>query len=441
MAGVFYKIDSVVKPQGKTQKQHSKTGARVSAVALQRFEPKPPRFSHCRVMSSRAGRSARFAAFNVVGLAGVGVQLGVLAPLTRMLGVPVALATIIAVEAAVLHNFFWHQRWTWRARPSSGPRETIERLVRFHALNGLVSLVGNVTITVALAHTGVDPLAANLVAIVACSFINFTTGELLVFRAPVLLLTLGVTFVSAAPAAAQSAEALKGWDAYIAGVERRFENPSATFFALDTRKIDSWRERATRGEIPMTEVDPPGIPDAKMHHWAGAAYVPNTTVDQVVGKLKAYAGRESEFYEEVKASKLLERSGDRVRVFLRIERDAGIITATYNTEHAVEYRQIGPARAASRSVSTKIAEIADAGTPREREKAAGEDHGFLWRLNAYWRFEQAGDGVFVECESVSLSRSVPFLVRPVVGPIANRIARESLERTLRSLRTFLTQRR
>jgi hypothetical protein len=125
---------------------------------------------------------------------------------------------------------------------------------------------------------------------------------------------------------------------------------------------------------------------------------------------------------------------------MRIERDASIITATYNTEHTVQYRRIGPARAVSRSVATKIAEIADAGTPHEKEKPSGEDHGFLWRLNAYWRFEQTGNGVLIECESVSLSRSVPFMVRPLVGPIANRIARESLERTLRSLGAFLSER-
>lgn len=187
----------------------------------------------------------------------------------------------------------------------------------------------------------------------------------------------------------------------------------------------------------MVEVDPPSVPDGKIHHWAGAIYVPNATVTAVVKRMQDYAGRESEFYEEVKASKLLGRDGDKVRVFLRIERDAGIVTATYNTEHAVEYRGINESRASSRSVSTKIAELADAGTPREREKPAGKDHGFLWRLNAYWRFEQVGDGVLIECESVSLSRGVPFLIRPIASPIVNRIARESLERTLKSLRKFL----
>jgi hypothetical protein len=60
---------------------------------------------------------------------------------------------------------------------------------------------------------------------------------------------------------------------------------------------------------------------------------------------------------------------------------------TYNTEHSVEYRRLGGRRATSRAVATRIAELADAGTPAEREKGPGQDHGFLWRLNAYWRYE------------------------------------------------------
>ena len=379
----------------------------------------------------------RWVAFNIVGLAGVGVQLGLLAALTRLLGIPLWLATVLAVEGAVLHNFLWHQRWTWRERPSSGLRETFARLLRFHACNGIVSLVGNVTMTVALTNAGLDPLLANLCAIVACSLLNFSAGEWLVFRPSMIVAVLASIVGSSVPAAAQSAAALSGWNAYVAGVDRRHADASSEFFALDVRKANRWRDRAKAGEIPMKEVDAPGIADAKMHHWAGAVYVPRASIDAVIGRLQQFAGRESEFYDEVKASRLLGRNGDRLRVFMRIERDATVLTATYNTEHAVEYRRISSTRAASRSVSTKIAELADAGTPREREKAAGEDHGFLWRLHAYWRFEQAGDGVLIECESVSLSRSVPFLVRPLVGPIANRIARESLERTLRSLRKFL----
>lgn len=378
----------------------------------------------------------RWLRFNAVGLAGSSVQLAVLAMLTKAGDVPVALATAAAVEAAVLHNFFWHQRWTWRDRPAAGPRDTAARLWRFHAVNGLISLAGNVAITTGLAAAGLDPLLANLVAILACSLINYSAGNTYVFRSragvSLLLLTSGAGVLQA-----QSSEALQGWDRYIATVEARHAKPAGDpFFALDARGARDWQKRAQTGAVPMIEVEPPGIPNAKMHHWAGAVFIPRTTVDAVVSRMQQGAGRESAHYAEVKASRLLERKGDPLRVFMKLERDATVMTVTYNTEHAVEYHRFG-ARATSRSVSTRIAEVADAGTPSEREKAAGEDHGFLWRLNAYWRFEQVGDGVIIECESVSLSRSVPLLVRPIVGPIANRIARESLERTLKSLRTYL----
>lgn len=383
-------------------------------------------------MFSRA-LSSRWVAFNAVGLSGVLIQLSVLAALRHGAGVEVPVATLLAVEATLLHNFFWHQRWTWRDRPAASRREAAGRLVRFHAANGVISLVGNIAITWWLASLGLEPVLANLLAIITCALVNFAAGDLLVFRATAVLLLVG----PALPLGAQSPAALEGWQAYTSTIDRRHRESAGAFFALDERRVQGWRERATGGEIPMTEVEPPGITDGKMHHWAGAVYVPRTTVGAVVQRMQDGAGRESEVYDEVKASKLLEKNGDRLRVFMKLERDATVLTVTYHTEHLVEYHRLGH-RATSRSVSMKIAELAEAGTAQEREKRPGEDHGFLWRLNAYWRFEQMGDGVLIECESVSLSRSVPFVVRPVVGPIANRIARESLERTLRSLRRFIS---
>lgn len=87
----------------------------------------------------------------------------------------------------------------------------------------------------------------------------------------------------------------------------------------------------------------------------------------------------------------------------------------------------------STSTATKIAEVADAGTARERELPSRSDHGYLWRWNAYWRYEQASSGVIVECESVSLSRSLPSLLA-FLRPIVDGTARESMDRTLRALR-------
>lgn len=379
--------------------------------------------------------AARWLTFNLVGLAGVAVQLAILALLAERTGLPVPVATAMAVEAALIHNFAWHQAWTWRDRPARGAREVAGRLVRFHAVNGLVSLAGNVAITSILAAGGLHPVVANGIAIGVCSIINFVAGERFVFSRGGLAAVVASLLIPTA-AAAQGKPALDGWTDHVTAVERRHaEAGGPVFFTLDASGHE-WRQHALAGEIPMKEMEAPGVDGGKIHHWAGAVYVPDTTVTAVIDRLLETAGRESEFYDEVTASRLIARDGERVRVFMKLQRDAGVLTANYNTEHSVEYRRLGT-RATSRSVSTKIAELADAGTPREREKAPGDNHGFLWRLNAYWRFEQVGSGVLIECESVSLSRSVPLLVRPVVGPIANRIARESLRGTLVTMRRVL----
>ncbi len=96
-----------------------------------------------------------------------------------------------------------------------------------------------------------------------------------------------------------------------------------------------------------------------------------------------------------------------------------------------------PTHAASRSVTTRIAEVEDAGQPGEREMPVGHDSGYLWRLNSYWRFVETGDGVTVECESISLSRGIPAIISPFASGIVEGIARESVEGTLGSIRKGL----
>jgi putative flippase GtrA len=121
----------------------------------------------------------RFVRFNVVGALGFGLQLTVLAMLERA-GWPVLLATLVAVEAAVLHNFGWHERWTW-ADQRAGTR--VGRLSRFHVTNGVISLVGNATVTTTLAAAGMPAIIANVAAVVACAGANFAAAHLFVFCA------------------------------------------------------------------------------------------------------------------------------------------------------------------------------------------------------------------------------------------------------------------
>jgi dolichol-phosphate mannosyltransferase len=115
-----------------------------------------------------------------VGVLGFAVQVGLLSLLVHA-GLHYLLATVLAVEAAILHNFAWHERWTWIDRPAAG-RARIARLWRFHALNGVVSLAGNLLLMRALVGTAaMRPLAANLVAALACAVVNFLAAGRLVF--------------------------------------------------------------------------------------------------------------------------------------------------------------------------------------------------------------------------------------------------------------------
>lgn len=112
---------------------------------------------------------------------GVAVQLSVLA-LLRRAGADYLWATVLAVEAAVVHNFIWHERYTWRDRARALPSELWARLVRFHLTNGAVSLVGNALAMRWLAgELRLSVIPANLIAITACWLLNFVLSDRVVF--------------------------------------------------------------------------------------------------------------------------------------------------------------------------------------------------------------------------------------------------------------------
>lgn len=125
----------------------------------------------------------RWLIFNSVGAMGIAVQLSVLAVLVEVAGLGYLTATGLAVEAAVLHNFCWHERWTWADRVRGGTRGLLRRLCLFHLANGAVSMVGNlILMRLFVGELGMPVLAGNALAIGVCSTLNFLAGDRLVFR-------------------------------------------------------------------------------------------------------------------------------------------------------------------------------------------------------------------------------------------------------------------
>jgi hypothetical protein len=173
------------------------------------------------------------------------------------------------------------------------------------------------------------------------------------------------------------------------------------------------------------------VPSGMVHHWRGAVLIPGSKLEMLLRNLQSDVPDMGQ--ADVLRASVLERGPESMKLFLRLRRTR-FVTVVYNTEHEVRFHRWDPSRASSTSVAMKIAEVENPGTPSERELPPGSDRGFLWRWNAYWRYEETPAGVVVECESVSLSRDMPSVLRYLVGPLVESTARESMERTLTSMR-------
>jgi len=194
-----------------------------------------------------------------------------------------------------------------------------------------------------------------------------------------------------------------------------------------------------RGEVRMLKLEilengkPITCPGGMIHHWTGVVFIPGAKVEDVLDVLEDY-NRHSVYYApDVERSKLESREGDHFRVFLRFRRHK-VITVVLNTEHEVQYFHDAPGRAHSRSSAVRIAEVENAGKSEEREKTPGDDGGFMWRMETWWRMEERDGGVYVQSEVASLTRDIPTGLGWMIKPFVTGIPKETLTFTLQATR-------
>jgi hypothetical protein len=201
-------------------------------------------------------------------------------------------------------------------------------------------------------------------------------------------------------------------------------------------------DQLKRGHVVIDKLEtregsrPIDVPGGVIHHWIGVAFLPGVSVDRAVGLMQDYDRHAEVFAPTVVRSKLLSRDGDTFRFHLRFFMKK-VISVTLNTEHEARFVRPAADRAYSEIASTRIAEVDRAGTPHETEKPVGTGGGFMWRFNTYWRFLERDGGTYVQCESLTLSRDIPFALRWIVGPFVTSIPRESLTGTLEKVRKTL----
>jgi hypothetical protein len=198
-------------------------------------------------------------------------------------------------------------------------------------------------------------------------------------------------------------------------------------------------QQISKGEIAAefwSGQAPVEVPNGLIHDWIGAVFIPHATEEETLARVQDYNNHKNIYKPEVMDSKLISHDGNDFQIFLRLLKKK-IITVVLDTDHDVHYLPVDSQRWFCRSYTTRIAEVDDPGTPKEKVLPPDTGYGFLWRLYSYWRFQERDGGVYVECRAISLTRDIPLGLGWIIEPIIRKLPRESLINTLKATRDAL----
>lgn len=262
-------------------------------------------------------------------------------------------------------------------------------------------------------------------------------------RFAALFLLVGIAQIRA-HAADLKPETAAAFQRYIRATESRMHDDlrQGQFLAIDRLAIPQREEaydRLRQGEIYLerlnTLVDRHSISvrSGLIHHWAGIIFIPNAKIAEVIAVLQDYDHHEIIYKPDIRESKLIERSGNSAKIYLQFF-NKSVVTVVLNANFDVIDTDVGEKLYQIASRSTRIAEVADVDKPNEHERPVGHDHGYMWRLCTYWRIEEKDGGVYVQNESVALTRTVPAILAWFVNPLVKSIPRNIISHLLTNTR-------
>ena len=261
--------------------------------------------------------------------------------------------------------------------------------------------------------------------------VSLVCGVLVFLEAPALLLGEPVPAASAA------------FERYCKGVEARLAAEhragSSGFLVGDGDRAMEARLRG--GEVVVEKLSPADeneFAGAMLHDWRGSAFAQGAKAEDFERVMRDFGGYPRTFAPEVLQARVVSAQGDHLQVWMRVRQKHGI-TVVMDSTYDVGFGRLDARHGWSVSRSLSVLELEGAGTRSERVLSAGEEHGFLWRMNTYWSFEEKDGGLYVQVESVSLTRAIPRGLGWAVGPFVESIPRESMEFTLRSAVKAMSQ--
>jgi hypothetical protein len=180
------------------------------------------------------------------------------------------------------------------------------------------------------------------------------------------------------------------------------------------------------------------VPEGLIHHWRATAFVPDVTLEEVLRVARDYANYASIYDWVVAADLVASEDNNRFRTFFRARRRVGAVTGVVDVWMVTEYRQLRPGRATAVARAECVRQVEHAGEPAERRLRPGTGNGYLWRANAMSKYLERDGGVYLELNTIGLSRGFPALLGWIIEPVARRLGRGSAGESLNQFRVALT---
>jgi hypothetical protein len=266
------------------------------------------------------------------------------------------------------------------------------------------------------------------------------------------LATVAAIFASLAILHARQLQAptIAAYDRYVALTETRLAAERAgtrPFLWLDQQSAAE-RERVMarlrKGEVVVEKLETRdkgaeiAVPNGLVHHWVGTVLMPGVKLDRLVSFVQDYDRYPQVFAPMIPQARVLDRDGDRFIVRMRTSVKK-VITVVMDGDYTIEYHRLGANRLYTTNVVNSLEQINDAGTSAESKEKGDEASGYLWRFRMYCAFEERPDASIEQCESISLTRSIPFGVGWLIKPFVTGIPRDTIAFTLGQVRAGLVK--
>jgi hypothetical protein len=210
-------------------------------------------------------------------------------------------------------------------------------------------------------------------------------------------------------------------------IDRQGEQRRAVLDRLQRGEVVSARLHTRDGKA---EID---VRNGLVHHWVGTVLLPGVKLDRVMAFVKDYPQYPARFAPMIQRARVLKQTPEHFDVAMRTWAKK-VLTVVIDADYAVDYRTLKPTTIVTKSVASNIYEVKNPGAQDEQRTPADRGQGFLWRLNTYCWFDERPEGVYEQCESISLTRDVPTGFGWLIKPFITSIPRETMEFTLGKVR-------